>query len=348
MKLEKEPRIEEGPSFMFSLKSILRNIATVVNEALSTVTGGTLAGNLSISKASPILNMTATSGDANVLFNGPPGTASNLTSYRGSNPRWQIALTNNEAETGSNAGSNFGINRFSDAGAYLGSVLYIRRSDGSMTVGDLTTNRMAYNAQLGITGNGSVTEGGGNIQAAGLFISPAFPTNFQAYHVPGNWAGFRMIIGSTSPGVIEFRNNATIWCNGVQLTSDMRLKEAVEYLDPADALAQVLAIPVISFARVDEPAHVSLEYGPTLPQPKPRYIGVPAQVVKAIRPELVSSAPSGNLPDKLSMDYGGLGALALCAVHGLHDQLAPLIAAQQAQAQLIAELREEIELLKGA
>jgi hypothetical protein len=47
--------------------------------------------------------------------------------------RWTFA-TNGEAETGSNAGSNFLIGRYSDAGAYLGSALGINRATGNVTV----------------------------------------------------------------------------------------------------------------------------------------------------------------------------------------------------------------------
>jgi len=47
--------------------------------------------------------------------------------------RWQLHMATNEAESGANTGSNFGIARFSDAGAYIDSPLTINRSNGVVT-----------------------------------------------------------------------------------------------------------------------------------------------------------------------------------------------------------------------
>lgn len=47
--------------------------------------------------------------------------------------RWVI-LAENTAETGSNAGSNFTLNRYSDAGSYIGSAININRSTGLTTL----------------------------------------------------------------------------------------------------------------------------------------------------------------------------------------------------------------------
>jgi hypothetical protein len=51
--------------------------------------------------------------------------------------RWHIG-SNDTAESGSNVGSDFFINRFTDAGAYLGTAMLIVRSTGNVGIGTLT------------------------------------------------------------------------------------------------------------------------------------------------------------------------------------------------------------------
>jgi hypothetical protein len=85
--------------------------------------GDTMTGDLSIAKASPgiALNKTA-SGQQNYL-------AGNLNAAA----RWWIRPGDDVAESGANAGSNFSLVRFSDAGAFLGAPLSISRVDGAAT-----------------------------------------------------------------------------------------------------------------------------------------------------------------------------------------------------------------------
>lgn len=67
--------------------------------------------------------------------------------------RWTVGLNNNN-ETGSNAGSSYEINRYSDAGAWLSTAFDIRRSDGQVSaqgVYDLTTSN-AVNVNVGSGG----------------------------------------------------------------------------------------------------------------------------------------------------------------------------------------------------
>lgn len=49
--------------------------------------------------------------------------------------RWSLELGSAEAETGSNAGSNASLSRFSDAGSWLGFALQISRATGDITLG---------------------------------------------------------------------------------------------------------------------------------------------------------------------------------------------------------------------
>jgi len=90
--------------------------------------GDTMTGNLTISKSAPYLFLNATDSQ--------PG---GITVNRSNSNRWSIDLATGDPESGGNAGSNIGINRFSDAGGFLGTPLFITRSTGLITLsGDPT------------------------------------------------------------------------------------------------------------------------------------------------------------------------------------------------------------------
>ena len=66
---------------------------------------------------------------------GPAGAGRLLQQLTGTLTRWASGA-DSVAESGANAGSNFIINRYDDAGAWLGYGLYIRRSDGQVGIGN--------------------------------------------------------------------------------------------------------------------------------------------------------------------------------------------------------------------
>ena len=86
--------------------------------------GGTLTGDLTISKASPsvILNRPSTS------------TANNIRSLMNGLPRWWLVFGSNETESGSNAGSNLYLDRYDDAGNYIGGAIGINRATGTVSL----------------------------------------------------------------------------------------------------------------------------------------------------------------------------------------------------------------------
>lgn len=85
--------------------------------------GDMMSGNLTITKAAPQL-----------WLNRAPGTDAQLLSATNGVPRWSINFATNVAESGGDAGSNFQISRYSDAGAYLSAPFIINRSTGTVTV----------------------------------------------------------------------------------------------------------------------------------------------------------------------------------------------------------------------
>lgn len=96
-------------------------------------TGDTMTGALAISPPSVggALVLTKPAGVQNCVLSG----------YMGANPRWTVQLGTGVAESGGNAGSGFSIDRYSDAGAYLGSPLVIDRAAGNVAMaGSATVN----------------------------------------------------------------------------------------------------------------------------------------------------------------------------------------------------------------
>ncbi len=87
------------------------------------LTGGTISGNLTVTKASPslILNAAA-SGQNRYVYARTDGVN-----------RW-VAGANSDAESGSNAGSNYLIYRYADDGAALGTALQVSRATGLVTI----------------------------------------------------------------------------------------------------------------------------------------------------------------------------------------------------------------------
>jgi collagen triple helix repeat protein len=114
------------------------------------LTGGTLTGNLTVSKASPsfTLNKTAATQYVSIVAN------------NNGNTRWFMALGDNTAEGGANAGSNFQLIPYSDAASALPAALTITRSTGLATVaGDPTAALGIATKQYADTKQANITAG---------------------------------------------------------------------------------------------------------------------------------------------------------------------------------------------
>jgi hypothetical protein len=86
-------------------------------------TGGTMTGDLTISKAGPIFALDkAASAQTNSIMGRTAGK-----------DRWWVYVGDATAESGSNAGSDFVIHRFNDAGTWIDGPLSISRATGVVT-----------------------------------------------------------------------------------------------------------------------------------------------------------------------------------------------------------------------
>ena len=116
---------------------------------------GTVAGTLGITSSGGSISTTGGSivvdrtGDALAAYLyaiADAGQFAGTILRTGVNARWVLAK-NNVAESGSNAGSDYIINSYTDAGALLGTPLTIKRSTGAVTLtGTLTGTTAAFNA----------------------------------------------------------------------------------------------------------------------------------------------------------------------------------------------------------
>jgi hypothetical protein len=88
--------------------------------------GGILTGSVAIIASTPDLLFQSAAGTTARVLSANPSTG---------NARWSVVLNDGATETGSgNAGSNFAIQRFSDAGALLTSPISIDRSTGVVAI----------------------------------------------------------------------------------------------------------------------------------------------------------------------------------------------------------------------
>jgi len=106
--------------------------------------GDSMTGNLAITAVNPtiVLNKTAGGQDA-VLYGQTAGVI-----------RWALDLANSATESGGNLGSDFGVNRYNDAGSFVSSPFSISRATGIVTM------------PHGVSSSGEIVSGQ-NFRAAG-------------------------------------------------------------------------------------------------------------------------------------------------------------------------------------
>ena len=136
-------------------------------DAKLNLTGGTLTGalnltgDLTVSKASPILRLNASAAThTNLYLDSPAGYAADITFRSGTAARWAISKMNT-AESGSDVGSDFQIFKYADSGTYT-VPFKITRASGDITL-DSTTD-----SSSSITG--AVTTAGGMGIAKKLYV----------------------------------------------------------------------------------------------------------------------------------------------------------------------------------
>jgi hypothetical protein len=263
--------------------------------------GGTLTGPLAIAP-SP-------GGGSVSLRKSASGQANIIVSATGALTRWQIVVGDSGAESGSNAGSDFSIARYSDAGALLSSPVSIVRSSGLVTL-----NGIGHTAGGALNGVTNLTATIGSI--AGI--------NFTAGGQIGSPSLISMIAPGTIGGVgqIQLSANNTYSC-GVAGTAWFQVA-AYNFAQQSDARGKTnitLAPPGALDAVAEIPVH-DFSYRSPNPLAPSRHIGWLAQEVHSVTP---GNVLVGDDPDQtLSVELGSMLATLWQAVQELTAKVAAL------------------------
>ena len=100
--------------------SALQTSTTTLDSNKFDKAGGTVTGDIVLSKASPAFTFRRSAAGQNV----------SLSSQVGTSTRWVLLYGNANAESGANAGSNITLSRYADGGTLIGNIFTITRSTG--------------------------------------------------------------------------------------------------------------------------------------------------------------------------------------------------------------------------
>lgn len=116
---------------LLTIDTTMKAISDVANGAVPK-TGGTMTNTLTLAGATPQLLIAPSAAGAATAYlrTTAAGAARSLFGQTGTSTRWELSMGSSAAESGSNAGSDFGLHRYSDAGAYIDTPISIARSSG--------------------------------------------------------------------------------------------------------------------------------------------------------------------------------------------------------------------------
>lgn len=273
----------------------------IADDRYVNLTGDTMTGDLTISKSAP-----------EIRLNKPAsGTSAKIEGQTNGVMRWAVSLGADDPESGSNAGSKFGIYRYSDAGALLGPGLEIARSSGTVTMPGIVRAGIIE----GPTGNGGllrtlngtstiqfdwyssgVTLPSFNVNSGGASGFLCTATNAMAFSYAGG-AG-----GPTGVTLNGFDFGGNLYGILVDALSDQRIKENIRDTE-VDAVALVNSVPVRAF---DIKAEVAAWMGSIGKTPEERAemmanaqpahvpLGFVTQELRQAVPEAVREPPPGH------------------------------------------------------
>jgi hypothetical protein len=131
---------------------------------LTVASGGITVTSGSVATAAGDVTASRASGDCLLFSNSAAATTRGLRIQTATSSRWDVTV-NSTAEGGANAGSDFVIRRYSDAGSSVDAPLVITRSTGVVTMADGLTIT---------TGGLTVTAGGATVTAGNLAMTAGF------------------------------------------------------------------------------------------------------------------------------------------------------------------------------
>ena len=123
-----------------------------------------------------ILHLKSTAATTRMLMDGDAGQSKIIT-YRTAGLQRFGLYVNNTAESGSNAGSDFAIRAYNDAGTLLSTPLFIKRSTGNVGIGTTTPTRLLDVAADAAINSVRVGLGSGNIASNTVVGAGALNSN---------------------------------------------------------------------------------------------------------------------------------------------------------------------------
>jgi hypothetical protein len=214
------------------------------------------------------------SGQAQVIIDGGAGNNRRLDFQSGGSNRWLIYV-NIDSESGSNAGSNFQINRYDDAGSYLGAPLHINRSSGYVGINDgdpdyqLDVNGSARvqgdvgigrapNYRLAVKENvanyiAAMYNQNGSSSAHVLRLLGGEYTNPDAKYIQFNSGDDSQVVGDIKgdgSGGVDYGSS-----------SDRRTKDVQAYVDGENVLSMMEKVIPFTYYRKGGPSELGLGFG---------------------------------------------------------------------------------------
>ncbi len=160
-----------------------------VGGALITNNGATITG---INGDGAVVTARRSSGDPFVIIDATTVSQNSILAYRKSNLNRWLMFADNSAEAASNAGSDFRLDAYNNAGTGIGTHLFVKRSTGNVGLG--TTNPLT---RLTLSGGVPWTING---WTASMNLQ-----NGSAFGWEANASGERFGIGQTNGGLFFFR-----------------------------------------------------------------------------------------------------------------------------------------------
>jgi hypothetical protein len=281
---------------------------------------------ISISRSNGVITLGGNP-NSQLQLTAPAGNYRAIVGLTGASNRWSVQLGDSVAESGANAGTNFVINRFSDAGALIDAALTINRSNGTISTPNPITASMLW-------ANGAFVSNGAPATARQLLVQSNGSVRWvwtlgDATPESGSNAGSNMTLAANNDAGSNLGSVWTILRSTRVVTfanaivngpSDARLKENVAPL--TGSLAKVLALQGVAFNLIDDP------------EKRPQ-IGLIAQDVASIVPEIVQNfhiatpvdpevTPLPEEPPYLGLDYPKLTALLIESVKELTARVTTL------------------------
>lgn len=231
--------------------------------------GATITGTTTVNGS---LAVSLTSGPQVGLYAAAGANVAGIASYKNSVPRWQLVMGDSAAESGSNAGSNFYVYRFSDAGSFVDAPIMVNRANGSVTVGiqqtfigtdgTMSLENLGTTRSLRLSGNNRMSLDTGTLRCSWYNTS-----NTLIYSVDLGGGGVYSYFGTA------YKPGGGSWVD----VSDASIKQNVRDYD--GGLNEVLQLRPRIFNFTPETGR----------DPTEDFIGLLAQEVEAVMPEMVGT-----------------------------------------------------------